>query len=1243
MKVFFKILGIITITLIVMAYLAFLFIIPRKIDLNQYKANIQKLVSDQARMYIDFKDIKLYTTPALEAGVKINNLTIQLPDKSDFIESEKVSAKISLPNLILLTIRVSEIKIDKPTVNMDISEDGSQYKIMSIVQNIINDQKRQKELAPAKETSILTFNPAWIKVKIPNINVNNYVLKINDTQTNHYLAFTGNELFASYNNMKTFKIKTNAELSSDNSKNITAKLDIDSFIPPAAEIDEDDDPDYRADMDFINPVLTYQKYNLKTDIDSKIKIRQTKKGNIKLKGYTNIENLTMNLSGYQLPKSYFRARFKNNSVFLNTNMNIAKNQNIMLYGSVNYSKHPKIDIVVNSKRIYFKDVIVLTKALMDTLNIKNDLASLNASGFVTANAKIKTDFKKLQSNGGILIRNGNFTNKKLGLSLRDFNANILFNDKTLKIKDTFLYLNNSILRAEGEINEKSMVNISLYADKLPLPGLFAALAPIELKQNYEISSGNLFLDVKFIGELKKTISEVKTILTDFELSTKDNNLNIKDRKLDIELSSDFKTVNGTIVNDNLEIFIPETNSRIMNPKLNIIVDEENIKMSPIRLILNNSSRINIDGSILEYTGRPIINISGDGDLYANDLKQLLGKDLAIFINSKGILPLKFRLNGNDKKQNLILQTKSDKLNYITPVDIEQIKDEQSILQAKITFKGNRLNIRETGLYSKDTPTPFTSDLSSNMDGAKEVATIWGTITRLNTPRPFINQIHITIPNDLDMKLYAFPKSNLKLGGELLIFGRALSPKYRGEFGIWDLSIPELYTSMKTLSLKFIAKTLYITVEDLILNGSDIQVAGNASIEPSSVFTLNNIDISSKNIDIPKLMKVNDVAMKYAPSPSNKTTNKEIPILLKDGSINLQRISSPPVRLTNTKGDISLRENNFYLDNLRTTILNGTVDGRISVNLINMLLDIKVNGKNFDVERTFKEIMNMNDTLSGTMAFNTDLRIDGAAKNQYEQLRSIQGDINFDISDGQFGPFGRLENLILAENIRESEFFQTALGSVINSLTSIQTSHFYKLSGHIKMKDGIATLDPINSVGPVMCMNISGDMNILNNEADMKLRARLGSKVADMLGPIAAINPINLVKATPGLNVAAAKMFSIFTEAITEDEMVAIPNFVEDFNKMSTTNFQVIIAGDTTKPLSLIKSFKWLATNTDIENAEQFVATLPPADAENPNATLEEILAAQAEAERIANENIFQKSIRKIKEFFKNLKKDKNNE
>ncbi len=1237
MKKKLKILGIIILAVIILSYVAFLFILPRKLDLNAYKQDIQKLVLEQSYLNIDFQDIKLYTTPILEAGVKINDLSIKLDDKSDLLNVDNVRAKISLPNLFLLTVRIPEVTVENPRINIDIAEDGSQYKIMSIVQNIINDQKRKQEVAAP--SSKIAFNPAWIKIKVPNVKVYNYSARINDLSSGHYLSLTGEELYAALNNMKSFKVKTETAFSSDEDVNIKAKVDINSFIPPAAEIDEEDDPDYRADMDFVNPVLMYRDYNLKADIDTKIKARLTRKGNIILHGYACVEGLTMDLSGYRLPESYLRVKFKGNSADLDTNLYAAKDQNIMISGNVNYSRHPKVNLNINSKRIYINDLIILTKALMDTLHIKNDLASMKGEGFIAANAKIKTNFKKLNSNGGMIIRNGNISNSKIGLLFKDINANLIFDDRVFEVVDTHLYVNDSILKAEGKINEKSVADISIYAEKLPLPGLFAAFAPVDLKNSYDIKSGNMYLNTRLTGELKKVVSNVKVILSDLDMSTKDNSLRVTNNKAEVLLDSNFKNIVGNITNDNLNIYMPQTDSVISNPELNIAIDEENITVDPFVVKINNSSSVNINGSILNYMKKPLINIKADGSLYAEGLKQILGSAAAPFVNAKGVLPMHFSLSGNNKRQDIVFQIKADQLNYLTPVDIDSVKGQQSIIQAKINYKGNRLNIRDTGLYIKPVPTEFTEDLESNMEGSQGIVTVSGTITKLDTPAPFINQITVKIPEDLKMQICAFKDSVLTFGGDLLIFGQARSPKYRGNIGVWDLSIPELYTTMKTLSLKFVAKTLYITLEDLLLNGSDIHITGSANLEPAATFIVNNLDVSSQNIDVPKLMMVSDAVMKYVPESDSAAEPADIPVELRGGSINMKRISSPPIVLSGTTGDISLSENIFYLNKLHTSTIGGTVTGDVSANLKTMLLKAQVKGTNFDVARALDEIMDMRDTLSGTMSFDTNISLDAAAANEQEQMKSINGDINFEITDGQLGPFGRLENLILAENIRESEFFQTALGGVIDSLTSIQTSHFDVLNGHIEMAEGVVSLNPITSVGPVMCMHISGDMNILTNEADMKLRARLGSKIADMLGPIAAVNPVNLVKATPGLNVAAAKMFSMFTETLTAEEMEAIPNFVEDFNKLSTTNFQVVLAGDTTKPLTLIKSFKWLATSEQIQEAEEFVETLPPVDAENPDATLEELLEAQAEDERIANENIFQKGIRKVKNFFSKQERD----
>ena len=301
-----------------------------------------------------------------------------------------------------------------------------------------------------------------------------------------------------------------------------------------------------------------------------------------------------------------------------------------------------------------------------------------------------------------------------------------------------------------------------------------------------------------------------------------------------------------------------------------------------------------------------------------------------------------------------------------------------------------------------------------------------------------------------------------------------------------------------------------------------------------------------------------------------------------------------------------------MNNLATTVFGGSVNGNVSANLISMLVRLNLHGSNFDMERTLFELMKMKDTLSGTLAFDTDLSIDGGASDQLAQMKSLDGTVDFVIEEGQLGPFGRLENLILAENIRESEFFKTTIGSVINSITSVDTTHFNELSGHLSFNEGILSVEPITSMGDIMCLHIGGTMNLLNNEADMKLRGKLGSTVSNMLGPLAAVNPINLVKVTPGMDILAAKAFQFFCEEITQEEMDAIPDFGKDFNEMSTTKFQVVLRGDTTKPLSLIKSFKWLALASEIQQAQGFVSALP-----DPEPTPEQIEAAR-DAERLEN-------------------------
>ena len=479
-----------------------------------------------------------------------------------------------------------------------------------------------------------------------------------------------------------------------------------------------------------------------------------------------------------------------------------------------------------------------------------------------------------------------------------------------------------------------------------------------------------------------------------------------------------------------------------------------------------------------------------------------------------------------------------------------------------------------------------------MADTKEILGANGTITALNTPEPFINIFDIIIPQTFKTKLYAFKDSSLTVDGGLFVFGKATSPRMRGHFRVSDSHISDLYLTLKELYLDFKGKELDVNVDKLVLNGSDINAKTNISLVPSSVLNINNVKVNSNLINVDKLMKVADAATKLVP-PAQQTTTKpvpvDIPVLIKTGTIDMKRIIATPIEITNTTGLIALRNNIFYLNNLRTHTFDGTVRGNINVNLANNGLGIKVQGANLDAEKALLALANLKDTLTGKASFKADIGLSGVTME--EQMKSLKGKVDFKLEDGQLGPFGKIENLILAENIRESEFFKTTIGQVINSITSVDTSHYDRVEGSLAFKDGVTTMESITSLGPVLSLHIAGNMDLLANQIDMKLRGRLGSQVSDMLGPLAYLNPINLVKNTPGMNVLAAKAFFLFCESVTTEEMNAIPLLVNS-NDDTATKFQVVVRGDVAKPLTLIKSFKWLAEQSQIDSAQSFASMLP---------------------------------------------------
>lgn len=1254
MKKFFKITGIFILSVLFVLYLAFLFVLPNQIDLNKYKPDLQKLVKENTDLTVDFDNVKVITSPLLEAGVKVKNIKVKLPDESVLFSADSFKGKVFLPELLWLTVRVSCAEVEKPNMNVEIIN-SNKYKVAKVYEDLVNKKREQRRLNPpealSEQENQIPFDISSIKLIIPALTLNNYNVTIDDVNASHKLTLKGDDIKLGYFNGEKASLKTNSKLLSDDQTNITADLDIKTFLPKFNPQPQDDDDDTVFELPFVNPVSEFRNYDLKSKISSKIKIKKNKKtGRIWAKGFVNIDDTNVKLSGLQLPDSYFRLNANGHVASVDTNLYVTDSENIQFLGNFGFGHAPFVDCSLKSTKVHFANLLNIARAYLDTIHIRNDINNMTANGYLYSNFRFKTDFDNIESDGKFIIRDGQINDNNIGLLFNNMNANFLFDDNKLNVEKTHLLVNNHPLEISGEIDSHSNTKLNVIADRLPLRGLYLAFAPKEVKQAYKLNSGDLSLDAKVRGTIKNSMAIVKADLADLQATDSAQKFVMTNKNARFGLANSNGEIKGKFKNEGFKIFLPDTKSEISDDLIVANIDNKNINVENSIVKVNKNSKISFAGNVKNYLTGADTKFTASGSLSAKDIENFLGDSVAPYFDSKGSIPVKARFQANGQRMKLVSQLQTNMNDYITPVKFAEFEGRPVLFQLMAEKNGNIAKIYRSGLFLRKNGAEFRDKLHTNMIGAKEIVGLRAVLINLDT-NPFISLFKLNLQKNLNGSICLFPQSKFVLGGNIYAYGNLNNPKINGNFDIRNLSIPEIYTTVRNIATTINGRGLNVAISDVNANESDFAVKIQSSWKQISQMKLADVKVHSKSIDVDKLLKVSDALM--ASLPKTEATGgansnpADIPVEIMGGNINLRKIKTGNILVNNTTGKISLYKNVLYLNKLKTSPLGGKVTGDVAMNLITTELNAKLTGKDFDINKMLVDAMNMKDTLSGEMKFITDITMKGYSVE--EQMKTLKGFLDFEVQNGQLGPFGKFENFLMAENIRNNAFFSSAIGSVIKKIVTFDTSRFNKLYGHLTFADGFADISPIKSQGNVMSMYIAGKVGLLDNSADLKVRGKLASAFSDSLGPLANINPINLVKNTPGLNIVLAKTFSIFCQAVSEEEMKAIPELAANKSDDYATKFQIVLRGDTRKPLKMIKSFKWLALNSEIEAAQNFVDTIPMPEEGEENLSVEELIQKRAEAAaeakeqaqlQIEEETQNQTFKAKFKNFFKRSKKDK---
>ncbi|MDR1168292.1 MAG: hypothetical protein LBK53_05305 [Heliobacteriaceae bacterium] len=317
-------------------------------------------------------------------------------------------------------------------------------------------------------------------------------------------------------------------------------------------------------------------------------------------------------------------------------------------------------------------------------------------------------------------------------------------------------------------------------------------------------------------------------------------------------------------------------------------------------------------------------------------------------------------------------------------------------------------------------------------------------------------------------------------------------------------------------------------------------------------------------------------------PEADTNVENLAIYLTDfsGRGTMAKLKSGGILAQNLSADFDLKNNVLYLKNIAGDAFSGKVKGSVSYGLADGAATVNMTGIGMDAVKAVEGAAGIKNALSGRLSWNAKVNMKGVEPEA--MMKSLTGNVGFNIDDGTFANIGRLETMLGAENILGNAIMRTAL-SGITILPAIQnTAHFKYITGNITFSNGWADLQPVKTSGPAMAYYITGKYNLLNGSANLIILGRLSAETVALLGPVGDLSVDKLTSYIPKFGALTGAVIKIMTANPKGENIAAIPQLSGGNTKYK--DFKVVFNGGV-ESKSSVKSFKWLS-NVDTSGLEQ---------------------------------------------------------
>lgn len=1184
----FKIFTVTLLFFIAIFYFVFLFILPNVINLNDYKNDINKLAKDTVNLNVSYDNLKIVTTPLLKIGVKAQNLSVKYDEKNEFLNLQNSKILVNILPLILKSISFDEIYVDGLSLNLKILSSGQLY-----IQKYINDylsanQNEQLEEENNSQTNTFPFNFSY---KMPDISILNYNLNLTDEKLVEPLSIKGEKFF-----IKDFKLNEKIKMDfigtivSKNKTYLDYKVKLDTILPEISfEQDNDDEKEVQEPINIGHPFYNIVKYDFYSNIDCDLKIKNNKNKKLYFDGYFNIDNFNFVLNNEKIDNNHLKINFDKNKINIDSNLYVNKKDKINLNGFFKFDKNSKTNLNIEALNIKVADIKNILSSLLKILNYDLGLDDFLVNGLINSKLIIESNLKDFNSSGFFKVENVNIIHKKLPLKILNINSDIDFSNNQMNVKNTFALINGAKFLVKGNIDKNAFANINIMSEQIDLKNLYEAFMPKDLKKNYKLKNGNIELNALIKGNLNNINPIIKFNYKDFNFVDLINNINLVSNNGIVNIKSDLKNIEGNITIPHTYIVLSNLNSNIKVKNIDLKLDSKNIKIKPFDVFINNSP-ISFEGEIKKYQSNPNIKIKGQGRINAYDIKSLIPKELKSMFEANGTLPIIIDINGDSVKNNIGMQILANSSNNLNFIKINDLYSKASLLNISLILNDNELILDNTGIYKMNSNlNVLSNDIKDNLNNSSKFIYLSGKINDIYSKYPRVNNIKIHTPTEISFSIPQYDSSNLLVKTDININGKLERPQLGGYVKLISANIPQLKTTLSDLNITLNGEEILINCNDLNLNDSKVNF--NASIKSiyDKIITINPISISSNSIDADKLFEIVDNFSKIQSSSnvdSQSSNNFNLPLRIVNGKGEIVKFKMGNIVASNIKSDFSLSNNVFYLTNLNANAFDGRIlIPKISYNLKNTNINVKINGKGIKANDAIYATVGIKDQVKGTLDFNANLNLRGI---DYDtQIKTLKGNADFLIKNGQLGDLGCFEHFLYAQNLNGINLFKSNLANTLRTISPKNTGEFDYLKGNVSFSNGWMNLNPILSSGKNMSLYIDGKMNLLTNDSNLELMGCVSNEIVSLLGPLNDMSISKLIGNVGKFGNTISTLMDSYNQKIDATYINKIPKLTPESS--DSKYFKVIINGNMLNPAS-VKSFKWLMTQNDENQAKNILST-----------------------------------------------------